>query len=197
MCLILEVLAAHCPLAVFDFWILGVIITISLCRTYQLIDPLCKELLLLLLELFCHCTHDVFVFPEFMAPWLSFVQGIWNSIHCIKICRIFHSLYTTIERNCPSILTEGIIMLCYCPWLPLSDECYTTCTGICWTCSHTAQTFQCVTYMSSPPQESAIKTGTDWWRNMWCVVWQTREVISQLVCKWIVVSVHVGSVLNP
>jgi len=76
MCLVLEVSAAHCPLAVFDFWILGVIITISLCRMCQLIYPLCTELLLLLLELLCHRTHNVFVFPEFLAPWLSFVQGI-------------------------------------------------------------------------------------------------------------------------
>lgn len=137
------------------------LITISLCRTHQLIYPLCKELLLLLLKL-CHCTHDVFVLPEFMALWHSFVQGICYSSQCITICGIFHNLYTTIKRNCPSMLTEVIIMLCLCPWPPLSKECYAACTGMCWTITHTAQTFQCVTSMSFPPQESAIKTGPDW-----------------------------------
>jgi hypothetical protein len=60
-------------------------------------------------------------------------------------------------------------MLCWCPRLVLSEECYATCTGMCWTFFHTAQTIQCATYMSSPPQVSAIKTGPDWWRSVcWC-----------------------------
>jgi len=76
MSLILEILAAHCQLTVICLLDPGGYNHNLLMQNVPVDRSPHKELLLLLLELLCHCVHDVFVCPEFMALWLSFVQGI-------------------------------------------------------------------------------------------------------------------------